>query len=320
MVLIYLLAIAIGFAFLILSSEQAIKRLVKLAQHFNVTEFSISFLVVGIVAIFPELSIGINSALAGESSFGLGIVLGSNVADLTLIVGAIALAANGIKLHDGTLRNMKYFIFPLALPIALLLDGSLSRFDGLMLVAAFTAYVAVLLSQRPAHPAKEKKPKRDGKYIAKEAAILAISLAVLLASGRIITDAAHQLSLELALPLMFIGMLLAIGTCLPELTFAFRASQQHHGELGLGNIFGNVLADCMLSLGIIALISPIKPQYPQLAIGSGIASIIAVILMLWLLGRRWEKNTLSKKDGIILMVYYAAFLALQTLLEKTLIG
>lgn len=319
MVLTYILAIAIGFAFLILSSEQAIKRLVKLAQHFNVTEFSISFLVVGIVAIFPELSIGINSALAGEPSFGLGIVLGSNVADLTLIVGAIALAANGIKLHDGTLRNMKYFIFPLALPIALLLDGSLSRFDGLVLMAAFMAYVAILLSQRPAHPPSEKKPK-DGKYIAKEAAILAISLAVLLASGRIITDAAHQLSLELALPLMFIGMLLAIGTCLPELTFAFRASQQHHGELGLGNIFGNVLADCMLSLGIIALISPISPQYPQLAIGSGIASIIAVILMLWLLGRRWEKNTLSKKDGVILMVYYAAFLALQTLLEKTLIG
>ncbi|MFH1107135.1 MAG: hypothetical protein V1787_04535 [Candidatus Micrarchaeota archaeon] len=319
MVLFQLAVIAIGFLFLTKSSEEAIKRLVRLARHFEVTEFAISFLVVGIVAIFPELSIGINSALAGESSFGLGIVLGSNVADLTLIVGVIALTAGGIKLHKQTLANMKYFLIPLALPMALLWDGRLSQFDGFILIMAFAAYVAIFLSQRPAHPAKEKKA-RNWRYILKEVAVLAVSLVILLGSGKIITDASHELSLALSLPLMFIGMVLAIGTCLPELSVAFRASQQNHGELGLGNIFGNVLADCMLTLGVIAVISPIKPQYPLLAITSGVASILAVLLILWLLSRKGEKNTLSQKDGIILVAFYASYLGVQTILENALVG
>ncbi|MFH0973994.1 MAG: sodium:calcium antiporter [Candidatus Micrarchaeota archaeon] len=319
MVLTQLVLIAAGFALLLKSSEESIKRVARLARHFNVSEFATSFLIVGVVAIFPELSIGINSALAGQPAFGVGIVLGSNVADLSLIIGLITLAAGRTKIHEHCLHSLRWFLVPLSLPVFLLLDGTLSRLDGIILIAAFFAYALFLLRERPLHSHTEKKAM-PWRHVTKEIIFLCISLALLLVSGKIITDAAHEISLALSLPLLFVGGLLAVGTCLPELSFALRASQHKHGELGLGNVFGNVLADCMLSLGVIALIHPFSLAYPQLAITSGAASALAVALTLVMLGAFRPKDVLTRKEGAVLVAFYLAFIVFQTLLEKTLAG
>src|SRR3989344_5764483 len=94
--------ILIGLVLLSKATPEAIKRALFLARHWGFSEFVISFLFIGGVAILPEMLIGIISALSGVSSFGAGIVIGSNIADLTLIVGLVALFTNGIRLHDHT--------------------------------------------------------------------------------------------------------------------------------------------------------------------------------------------------------------------------
>ena len=311
------LYIIVGFALLGISADEAIKRLVRLSRHFGVSEFTISFLVAGIVAISPELSIGISAALAGNSSFALGIVLGSNVADLTLVMGLIALSAGAIQLHRHTIFTMAWLLAPLALPVVLLLDGSLSRTDGILLLAAFAIYATKMLSDRP-KKIQQEKPQITKKVL-RDTLMLLGSLALLLASGYVISGAAERLSAELALPLIFMGTLLAVGTCLPELTMAFEAARKKHGELGFGNIFGNVLADCMLTLGIITIIQPIKPEFPQLAILSGLFSLLAASIALVLIKRKGD-NKLHRKDAMVFFALYALFLGVQTLAEKILAG
>ncbi|NUN11492.1 sodium:calcium antiporter [Candidatus Micrarchaeota archaeon] len=318
MVLLDLLLVVIGFFLLLKSSDAAVDVLVKLSRKFGVSEFVISFLVVGIVSIFPELSIGVNSALSNESSFGLGVVLGSNVADLTLIVGLIALTAGNIRLHKQTRDNLKWFLFPLGLPVILFLDGVLSQLDGVVLVGGFIVYAFIIATNKPPMPVSRVKVKRNG--VVKDLLVLSASLIVLLIAGNIITQAAHDLSIAFSIPLIFIGIILALGTCLPEFTLALKASRHKHGELGLGNVYGNVLADCMLTLGVIALISPVKFEFPQIAVTSAVASIVAVLITLQFLKHESKREIITRREGVILIAAYFVFIAFQVLLEQGLIG
>lgn len=310
--------IVVGFALLSKSSDFVIKRLLNISREFGFSEFAITFLVVGLASILPEFFIGITSAAQGSSTFGLGVILGSNVADLFLIVGLIAVAAGGINLHAYTLREMKWFMLPLALPILLILDGELSRFDGLVLVFAFSLYVFKLFLDKP--PKHFVQRLLDKKFALKELLIILASLAVLLFACKLITDGANELSAALSLPLLFLGIVVAIGTCLPELAFAFKASRLRHAEMGLGNIFGNVLADAMLSVGVVALIQPITPKFPQMAMLSGAASIFAVLLILFLVRREFGRTRLTKNAGALLIFGYVIFILLQFFAEKLLVG
>ncbi len=310
-----LLIIVIGFIVLTKSAHKTIEILTRLSWHFRIEEFVISFLLVGMVAILPELSIGINSALEGNPGFGLGIVFGSNVADLTLIIGLVALATNNVAVHDYVIKQSKFLLFAIALPVLLLLDGEISRIDGLILIAAFMVYVYNIYQNRKAPEARETR-KNENINLAKEIAVLLIMLALLFASGHFIVQSAESISIELAIPLFFIAILIAVGTCLPELIFSLESSMKKHYELGFGDILGNVCADCMATVGVIALINPIRPQYPELALSSGIFMVAAFIILFIFLG---GKKRLSKMNGIFLIMIYILFIVAQFFLEQSVV-
>ncbi len=143
--------------------------------------------------------------------------------------------------------------------------------------------------------------------------IVAVALVLLFVGGNIITNSSQDLSLQLGLHLFVIRLVVAIGTCLPELAFALRASRTRHDELGLGNIFGNVLADSMLTIGVIALIQPIKPNQPLIALATGLFMLFSGALVAFLS----RKNELTYKHGLLLTLCYVRFIALQYALEIT---
>ena len=298
--------ILIGFIVLTQSASVAIKRIVRLAHHFGVSEFVISFLLVGVVVVFPELVIGIISAIEGSPSFGLGVVIGSNIADLTLIMGIIALSAHSIRLHEATVKEVKLLVLVVALPVLLIFDGELSRIDGAILIAAFIAYVLFLLkgNKQGINHAMQKNHVN----ITKEIFVLLLALGMLLVAGHLITEASIQLSKVILLPLFFIGILVAVGTCLPELAVALKATQKKHGELGFGDVLGNVFADCMATIGIIALINPIKFQYPTLTL---ISALLMLFAMIFLVALFQIKKRITKSDGVLLIGLYVILLILQ---------
>lgn len=303
--------IIIGFVLLSKAAPEAIKKAIFIAREIGFSEFVISFLFIGGVAILPELSIGIISALSGVSSFGAGIVIGSNIADLTLVVGLVALFTNGIRLHDHTFSNIKTLFVLTVLPFILFLDGELSRVDGLVLIASFIIYLLLMLRKNPKNPATEFGKSKV--FFLKEVVLLLLAVGIMIFSACIITDAAEKISSAFTLPIFFIGILVAIGTCLPEFVLSLKSNKQRHGELGLGDILGNVFADCLLTLGVIALISPIKPESPLLVIT---AAFLMIFAMLTLIVLSKSENKISKDEGLFLVLLYLFFLTIQFGLEQ----
>lgn len=305
-----LLLLCVGLVIVVLSADFAAKRLLNLSKYFRLSEFTTSFIIAGIVAVLPELSIGIIAALEGSSALGFGVILGANVADLTLVLGVVLVLSKKLCLDSVTIKHIRISLLAVVLPVVLFIDGVISRQDGLILITVFIAYILYMLKTKS--PEEETKMKRVKLKFASNISVLILSLVLLFVGGNIITSSSEDLSLQLGLPLFVIGLVVAIGTCLPELAFAVRASRTKHAELGLGNIFGNVLADSMLTIGIIALIQPIQPAQPILALSTGLFMVFSAALVA-LLSRKQELNL---THGLLLTACYVGFIVLQYAVEE----
>jgi len=308
LILVPILLICVGLAIVVFSADQALKRLLNLAMFFRLSEFVTSFVIAGVIAVLPEMSIGVLAAVEGTSSLGFGVILGSNVADLTLVIGAVALFAGKLQLDSDALKSVRVSFLAVVLPVLLFIDGEVSRIDGVILLLGFMLYLFTLL-----------RTKRDGQAVAGkkqklrsvlEFLVLAVSMAILFTGASLITENSQELSSSLGLPLFLVGAVVAVGTCLPELAFALRACNKKHCGLGLGNILGNVLADSMLTIGIIALIQPIKPRFLVSPFSTGVFVALSTLLV-YILSR---DGVLDRKDGALLVIVYAIFIVMQSII------
>ena len=304
-----LLFLCAGLAIVVYGADEAIKRLLNLSRFFRLSVFAAGVLIAGTLAVLPEMSIGVIAALDGTSSFGLGIILGSNVADLTLVIGVVVLFAGELSLNSTVLRHLRVSFLAVLLPVLLLFDGEISTIDGGILLVAFIIYAFWLLKR--GRNGEEVIRRRGIIRFAIEVSLLIIGITVLFIGSSLVTEEAQVLSSSLGLPLFLLGVVVAVGTCLPELAFSIRACETKKCELGLGNILGNVLADSMLTIGVIALIQPIKPVNLVFPLSTGVFMVLSVLLMYW----RSRKGKLDRKDAALLIAVYAIFLAIQSGIE-----
>jgi len=307
-----LLVLFAGIAIVVYGADEAIKRLLNLSKFFRISAFVTGVVIAGTLAVLPELSIGILSAIEGTSTFGLGLIFGANVADLTLVIGVVVLLAGEQKITSGMLKSLKIAFIAVLLPVFLLLDGVISRLDGVLLVGAFVVYVFWLLRSAMGEKevAERMRLSRTVGRLGVTVFLLVIGITVLFIGSELVTTSAQELSAALGLPLFLIGIIVAIGTCLPEMAFAVRASEKE-GSIGIGNILGNVLADSMLTIGIIAIINPIRIPNMASPLGAGIFVAAAAVFVYM----RSKDGVISKKDAMLLLAVYAVFIVLQYFFE-----
>ncbi len=302
-----------GIAIVVYGADEAIKRLLNLSKFFRLSTFITGVVIAGTLAVLPELSIGVLSALNGTSTLGLGVILGANVADLTLVIGIVVLLAGCEKMTSSMLKNLKISFIAVLLPVFLLLDGEISHIDGIILVSAFAVYVIWLLWTGR----KEKQALESMRFSKRVIRLgitvfmLIIGVTVLFLGSELVTQSAQELSDVFGLPLFLIGVVVAIGTCLPEMAFAVRSAESNACDIGMGNILGNVLADSMLTIGVIALINPIK--VPKLAspLTAGVFVAASIVFVYF----RSKGGKISKNDAVFLISVYALFVLFQYLFE-----
>ena len=304
-----ILFLCAGLAIVVYGADEAIKRLLNLSRFFRLSVFAAGVLIAGTLAVLPEMSIGVIAALDGTPSFGLGIILGSNVADLTLVIGVVVLFAGELSLNSTVLRHLRVSFLAVLLPVLLLFDGEISTIDGGILLFAFIVYAFWLLKR--GRNGEELIRRRGIVRFAIEVSLLIIGITVLFIGSSLVTEEAQTISFSLGLPLFLLGVVVAVGTCLPELAFSIRACETKNCELGLGNILGNVLADSMLTIGIIALIQPIRPSNLIFPLSTGAFMVFSVLLVYW----RSRKGKLNRKDAALLIAVYTIFLAIQSSIE-----
>ncbi|OYT55208.1 MAG: hypothetical protein B6U72_00205 [Candidatus Altiarchaeales archaeon ex4484_2] len=294
-----------GFVLLVISSEYLVKGLSKIAICLNMNEFTIGFMVVAMATSLPELIIGINSAFDGVPSLSLGNVIGANIIDLTLIVGIIAILRRGIKIETKTVKTDSVYMFLIALlPLALFLDGELSRYDGLILLGSFVMYLWRLFNQERRFRDRLLCENKRELYVGIFMAIVCVCL--LYVSANIVVDASRIIAEKyLMVPPILVGLLmLSFGTTLPELTFETRAIFMKHQYMALGDLIGSVILNSSLVLGVTSIICPITAD-PMIFMTS--AFFLVVVAFLFMTFVEAEGHILWQ-EGVALILLYVLFL------------
>ncbi len=298
----------IGCIVLVKSAEYAVKAVSHLARFLKLTEFVTSFILVAFVSSLPETFIAVISAIEGNPSIGLGTLLGGNIADLTLILGLVALAAHPIKVHNRIIKKDLYLGALCMLPIILGLNGVLSRIDGIILIAAGLIFMFILLKERQYF----HKTYENRDHYLKNTLVLIASIAAMLFSAHYIVLSSEALAIGIGVPAILIGLVLvALGTTLPEFTFSLQSVRRGHPEMAIGNLWGTVIVDACIGVGITAIIAPIAVNLYVLSI-IGIFTLFAVVFSLIFMR---TDGILSKNEAITLIFFYLAFVVAQILLR-----
>ncbi|MDO8537234.1 MAG: sodium:calcium antiporter [bacterium] len=281
-----------------------------LAESYRLSKYTVGFIIVAVISILPETFISINAALEGIPSFGLGMLFGSNIADLTLVFAVIILfAGRGLKIESKILTNHIVYPFILFLPLILGLDGRYSRLEGIALIIAGAVFYYVALKNGIDGTIP---PNNDGgRY--KSFLMLLFSMAILLAGAHFTVTSATSLANYFGISPILIGMLIVgLGTTMPELFFSLKSVKKQDDSLAVGDILGTVLADATIVVGILALISPFS--FPQKIIY--ITGMFMVVSSFMLFRFMRSGQTLSRKEAYTLVVFWLVFVLVEFIANK----
>ncbi len=280
------------------------------AKKLGISEYLIGFLVVSVGMSTPEFVSSLMGSLEKNSGLILGSIFGAVITALLFILGLAAIFGRKISLESRLLRESRHYLMVLAaLPIAFILTGKLQRWMGIVLIAAFFAYIIYLWKKEGTFG----KLKEDVKFklLWKDALVFLIALGALLLSARWMVFSAVNISDMLGISTFLIALLvIGISSSLPDLMVQIRSVKTGHTHIAFGDILGSCLVDMLLVLGIITVISPLTIDF-----GVVILSLLFYLgglgLVLWLIRNR----EMDYRHGIVMVGFYLLFIALEILAE-----
>jgi cation:H+ antiporter len=301
------LALAGGIACAALGGELFVRSAVGLGRAMRVSASVVGATIAAFATSSPELSVAVNAALERRPQIALGDALGSNVVNVALVLG-IALLIGPVRSPPESVRRE----LPVALAVPVLtallaLDGTLSRIDGLVLFAAFTAWLAAVLRQ-----ARRERRAADGVRAPSARVPLlqgVAGLLLLFLAGRLIVDGAAGIAGSFGVSHFVIGAtIVAIGTSAPELATAVVAKLRGHDDVSLGMLLGSNIFNGLWIVGVAAVVFPIAVEWGQvaLALGFGVVVMTAAIPL--------RHGLLGRGRGMLLVALYASYVGAVLLL------
>ncbi|PIR02205.1 MAG: hypothetical protein CO031_00060 [Candidatus Nealsonbacteria bacterium CG_4_9_14_0_2_um_filter_37_38] len=314
---LYILIFIGSFAILFFSSNFLVDALTKISKFIGWKEFVVSFFIMAFATTIPNFFVGIISALNKVPQLALSDVVGTNIADLTLILALAALVSKrGLSVPSRTVQGSSIFTIGVAiLPLILMLDGNLSRADGVMLLIAFIIYLVWLFNkgERFRKIYNGIPDKLGRKFFLKNIFLLIFSIILLLISAQGIVKSVLFFSEYFHLPLTLIGILIVgLGTALPESSFTLQAARKGQDWMVAGNVMGSVIMTTTLVLGIVVLISPIQvSNLSPFVIGRIFLAISAIFFLIFIrTGRK-----ITRKEALFLLGIYLTFVLVEILTQ-----
>lgn len=298
-----LIIVLISLATLIKSVDIFIDQSIALAKKWGASDFIIGFTVVAFGTSLPELISIIFSSISGHNQLVVSNVIGSNITNLCLIFGIVALVKEyRIRKRDVNI-NIPINIIALAFfwIIAVWAKMNITWIFGIALLISF--FALMLLSKEKVVPSKNKNVT-----VIFKGWLLFTSLIVLVIAGKTCVDGIISLADQLDISEKILGyFLLAIGTSLPELITTWEAVRKSSGELGVGNILGSNLYNLLFILGVTSFINPVKVTnfVPDLIFLTG------ATIATYYFAMRGKKYTFSRKEGFTLLGIYGLFIIMQ---------
>ena len=294
--------ILLGIALLYFGGNLLVDHAESLARRWGVSSLVIGLTVVALGTSAPEFAASITAALRGSPELALGNVIGSNVANIALILGVTALVYPLQTRKPFLRRELPVMIGAAALLPLLLRDGTLSRLDGVLLLLLLAAYLWVLLSRRES--LGEDRPSIGSRPPWSNVLGALLGLGCLVGGAQLLVGGATSLARSLGVPELVIGLtLVAVGTSLPELATAGIAAVRRESGIALGNVVGSNIFNVLFILGAAALVQPIHVTYHSVATDLWLlVGFSALLLPLLLSGLR-----LGRREGGVLLALYLLY-------------
>lgn len=325
--------LAVGVFFLIKGSGIFVGASSHIARKFGVSDFIIGLTLVALGTSLPELVSSIVASIEQAGGFIFGTIIGASIANLTFIIGIAAILSK-IKIEKESLKRDGYIlIFVIFLLFLFILDGTISRVEGVVFVLLYISYIFFLIESKGkinkeydfSDFAKyfirfgylsylkkgvflkfsRKNVKRKKKnYLMKYYALIILGLIIVFFSAELVVGRAIYIAEYLKVAPIVLGVIISIGTTLPELSVAISASSKKYGNVTIGNSIGSCITNILLVLGVASIIHPLNiikssmmATFPFLVV----SSIITLIFIK-------TDFEISKKEGIVLILLYALFL------------
>ena len=306
-----IIAVIIGLAVLVWSADTFIDGATSLAVRFNMPSFLIGVVILGIGTSAPELVVSALAAVAGSPDLALGNAYGSNIINITLVLGVTALISP-ILIRANVIRHDLILLLAVtALAAFQLLDGNLSMTDGIVLIASLIGVllIQIFLSLRNNTAADVDAPKDIN--IAKALATLTLGLVLLIVSSRSIVWGAVELATLWGMSELLIGLtIVAIGTSLPELVASVAAARRGEHDMALGNVIGSNLFNTLGVVGVATVISPIKNVAPEI-LSRDVLMMAGVTLLLFVLAiiAYNRQGEMKRGSGLVLILTFIGYSA-----------
>jgi cation:H+ antiporter len=319
MIILYLLVFVVSCFFLVYSAKWMIDSLLGIGRYLGWKEFVVAFFTISLGAVAPELFIGISSAINKVPELAFGNILGQNILLFSLTVGVCAIILkNGIEVESRTVRTGSTFaVIGALLPLVLILNGELSRIDGLVLLLFFFLFIFWFFSKKERFTKvyQEEEKKKGLSFFFKNSAILISGLVLIVLSSQGIVKSSIIFSDVLGASLPLIGILVvAVGVGLPETYFSVLLAKKGQSWMILGGLMGAVAISSTLVLGVVSLIHPITIDISQIP-SLFIARIFLLLCSLFFLFFVRTEKRISTREGVILISLYVVFVVLEILMK-----
>ena len=300
--------IAVGLAVVLWGADRFTDGASALARRLKVSELVIGLTVVSLGTSLPEFMVSLMSLLQGSSDMSVGNVMGSNIFNILVIVGASAIMRN-INVD----KSLLWRDIPICLFVSVLLfvfavsGGMIERWEGMVLAAFFCCYLymayRIAISDRKS-AGQEEAVQTEQMAVWKMLVFIVVGIAALVLGGRVLVDNAAAVAREWGISESVIGMtILAGGTSLPELATSVVAARKGSFGLALGNVFGSNIFNIAFVIGFCSSVVPMAVTQIR---AEDWAMLVGSCVLVWLTG--FTSRKFSRWEGTLLLVCYLAYL------------
>lgn len=309
----YIMEIFIGLILLLIGGDTLVRGAMVVARKIGISELMIGLTLVGFGTSTPELVTSINAALSDSPGIAVGNVIGSNIANILLILGVTALIYP-IACPSSTVKwNGIALLLSACCCVAAALYGELSLIAGILFITFILSYVRLTyMRERWSHQPSVELKRSDTALVQRITSniwfgllmtIVGISLTIV--GAKILVDGAIGLARSYGISETTIGLtIVAVGTSLPELVTSIMAALRKNASIALGNVIGSNIYNVWFILGITAVIHPVA--VPQSIMVSDIWVMLTSSLLL--MGMLWKWQQISRSAGFIFILLYACYI------------
>ena len=303
-----------GFVAVVWGADRFVYGAAGLASNLGISRLVIGLTIVAFGTSAPEMLVSGMAAMAGSREMGVGNAVGSNITNVTLVLGAAALV-QPLSIHSRLLiREIPILFLTMAVAWAFLWDGELSRVEGLLLLFGMFVLVAWIGTQGRKEDPGYSDPPADAfghddipssLPTARAIVLFSVGLILLLAGSRVLVWGAIGIARDLGVSELVVGLtLVALGTSLPELAASVAAARRGEQDIAVGNVVGSNMFNL---LGVLALPGIIAPgEVDRLVIVRDFPIMGGVTLLLVLMAIN-ERNHIGRKRGITLIFVFVAY-------------